>query len=826
MTAAGDSRGLQLTNHGVDEAVVQRMKDSTVQFFSLPLEDKAAVAVRGIGFEGFGHHYSSASSGNKLDWAESVILRTQPLKARSMQFWPTNPPTFRQALGSYSVAMIDLAMRLLSFMADDLGVEREALLDAFTGKVQSMAFHHYPPCRQPEKVLGIVPHTDGLGLTLLLHADDTPGLQIRKGGRWFPVPPLPGAFVVNVADILEVLTNGAYPSVQHRVIPDAERGRTTVVVFQEASVGGTVAPLPELVKGGEAAARYRSIEMEEYTMGNLNALAVADGTRDEITDAAASAFANSGGQQIPEKYIRTKEVLNGVVVGEEESYELPVVDMARLLDPELSASEVQKLGDACRTWGFFQLTNHGVDEAVVQRMKDDTVQFFRLPLQSKTEVAVRERGFEGFGHHYSRASSGKLDWAESVILATQPPQDRNMELWPTNPPTFRNTLDSYSVEMIGLAVRLLGFMAADLGVEREALLDAFSGKRQGMTIHYYPPCRHREKVMGITPHTDWLGLTLLLHCDDTPGLQIRKDGRWFPVRPLPGAFVVNVADILEVLTNGAYESVQHRVIPDAERGRTTVVVFQEAFVGGMVAPLPELVNGGEARYRSIEMEEYTMGNLNALAVADGTRDEITDAAASAFANSGQQIPDKYIQTEEVLDGVVVGEDESYELPVVDMARLLDPELSASEIRKLGDACRNWGFFQLTNHGADEAVVQRMKDDTVQFFGLPLQSKRAVAVRGEKGFEGFGHHYSRASSGKLDWAESVILITQPTQDRNMELWPTNPPTFRSGLSSICLDRPCSSSSSHNMPLGALILPSLPMDYILLLLGTRLTAIQWR
>lgn len=75
------------------------------------------------------------------------------------------------------------------------------------------------------------------------------------------------------------------------------------------------------------------------------------------------------------------------------------------------------------------------------------------------------------------------------------------------------------------------------------------------------------------------------------------------------------------------------------------------------------------------------------------RDEITDATASVFADGGQ-IPEKYIRTEEVLDGVVVGDDESYELPVVDMARLLDPESSALEISKLGDACRNWGFFQV------------------------------------------------------------------------------------------------------------------------------------
>jgi hypothetical protein len=65
------------------------------------------------------------------------------------------------------------------------------------------------------------------------------------------------------------------------------------------------------------------------------------------------------------------------------------------------------------------------------------------------------------------------------------------------------------------------------------------------------------------------------------------------------------------------------------------------------------------------------------------RDEITDAAAAAFANAGQ-VPEKYVRTE----------DESYELPVVDMASLLDPESAALEIGKLGDACRNWGFFQV------------------------------------------------------------------------------------------------------------------------------------
>ncbi|KAK8445714.1 hypothetical protein SEVIR_9G373100v4 [Setaria viridis] len=348
--------------------------------------------------------------------------------------------------------------------------------------------------------------------------------------------------------------------------------------------------------------------------------------REKITGATAAVFA--GSVEIPEKFIRTTEVQEaGAVVSEDEVFELPVVDMAKLLDPELSASETAKLGSACRDWGFFQLTHHGVDEAAMQQMKDSAAQFFGLPLESKNSVAVRDGGFQGFGHHVNASSGDKIDWAENMFLFTEPVQDRDMDLWPANPPTFRHALDSYSVEISNLARRLLGFMATDLGVSQEALQGAFFGggdadddtgrqpKQQCTAMHYYPPCRHPEKVLGSLPHTDTLGLTVLMQVDDTPGLQIKRGGRWIPLRQLLGAVVVIVGDILDVLTNGTYVSVEHRVVPDAERGRTSVVMFHEASVQGFVTPLPELLTGGEARprYRSIGILEYRKGSSRALA---------------------------------------------------------------------------------------------------------------------------------------------------------------------------------------------------------------------
>ncbi|KAF8698739.1 hypothetical protein HU200_034992 [Digitaria exilis] len=354
-------------------------------------------------------------------------------------------------------------------------------------------------------------------------------------------------------------------------------------------------------------------------------------SRERVTDAAATLFSDADDSgQIPERFVRIGaddgEAAGEVVVGEDEAFELPVVDMAKLQDPELSALETAKLGAACRDWGFFQLTSHGVDEEVIRHMKGSTAEFFRLPLETKNAIAFGgDDTFNGFGHHFNRggpSEGGKLDWAECVLLITQPVEGRKMEMWPANPPSFR----SYSLEITDLTRRLLRFMAADLGVSEEALVGAFfysnngaAVKGQSVAIHHYPPCRQPEKVLGITPHTDGLGLTVLLHADDTPGLQVKREGRWFPVRPMPEALVVNVGDILEVLTNGAYGSVEHRVVPDAENGRTTVVMFQDASIDGMVAPLPELLDGDDARARYISTGklEYTKGHF--VALAEGAR---------------------------------------------------------------------------------------------------------------------------------------------------------------------------------------------------------------
>lgn len=78
------------------------------------------------------------------------------------------------------------------------------------------------------------------------------------------------------------------------------------------------------------------------------------------------------------------------------------------------------------------------------------------------------------------------------------------------------------------------------------MMDVFEDGMQSVRMTYYPPCPEPDLVIGLTPHSDAAGITILLQVNEVEGLEVKKDGAWIPVNFLPEAFVVNVGDILEV----------------------------------------------------------------------------------------------------------------------------------------------------------------------------------------------------------------------------------------------------------------------------------------
>ncbi|KAJ6828318.1 S-norcoclaurine synthase 1-like [Iris pallida] len=310
--------------------------------------------------------------------------------------------------------------------------------------------------------------------------------------------------------------------------------------------------------------------------------------------------------RILNRYIRPEMDVDGLVRVDDDDDDdrIPVVDLQRLVDPNSSQEEAAKLKFACEDWGFFQLVNHGVSEELIERVKADVEGFFRLPLEAKEECAQLPGGMEGYGQAFVVSEEQKLDWGDMLFLLSQPQSYKTLKFWPASPPTFRQTLDRYSLEVRRVAHCVLGFMSRNLGLEPDRFVHGFM-EFQSFRINYYPPCPYAKNVLGIAPHSDAVGLTILLQVNSVQGLQICKNGRWIPVKLLPGAFVANIGDILEMLTNGKYKSIEHKVIVDPSKERLSIAAFHTPSLGSVVGPLPELVDGSKEYYKSLSMEDFT-----------------------------------------------------------------------------------------------------------------------------------------------------------------------------------------------------------------------------
>ncbi|CAL1376102.1 unnamed protein product [Linum trigynum] len=314
----------------------------------------------------------------------------------------------------------------------------------------------------------------------------------------------------------------------------------------------------------------------------------------------------SSSNDVPIRYIRPELELERVS-SDDEYVQVPVIDMRKLAGDD-DDGESAKLHSACRDWGFFQVINHGIAEEVILKMKADIQEFFNQPMQVKMESAQLPNGIEGYGQVFVVSKEQKLDWGDMLFIVTNPVNERSMELWPRIPSSFRATLDQYSIELEKLARCLLSFMARNLGIESEKLLTLFKEGLQGMRMNYYPPCEQANKVIGLAPHSDGSGLTLLTQVNEVQGLQIRKDGKWVPIDPIPGAFIVNIGDVLEIMSNGEYKSIEHRAVVNHEKERLSIAAFHSPNAKVVIGPLPEILVKDQKKqapsYKSISHQDY------------------------------------------------------------------------------------------------------------------------------------------------------------------------------------------------------------------------------
>ncbi|WVZ22506.1 hypothetical protein V8G54_001050 [Vigna mungo] len=292
--------------------------------------------------------------------------------------------------------------------------------------------------------------------------------------------------------------------------------------------------------------------------------------------------------------------------------QVPVIDLSKLFSHDLKEPELENLHSAAKEWGFFQLINHGVSSSLVEKVKRGALEFFNLPIEEKKMFAQREgEGVEGYGQAFVVSEEQKLEWADMFFMLTLPPQLRKPYLFPNIPLPFRDDLERYCMELKKLAIKIIEIMGSALSVEGKEIRELFGEGVQSMRMNYYPPCPQPELVMGLNPHSDGGGLTILLQANEMEGLQINKDGLWIPVKPLPNSFIINVGDMLEIMTNGIYRSIEHRATVNLEKERLSIATFYNPSMEVTIGPAPSLVTPKTPSvFRSIKVTEYYRGYLS------------------------------------------------------------------------------------------------------------------------------------------------------------------------------------------------------------------------
>uniref|UniRef100_M4DZH4 Fe2OG dioxygenase domain-containing protein n=1 Tax=Brassica campestris TaxID=3711 RepID=M4DZH4_BRACM len=274
-------------------------------------------------------------------------------------------------------------------------------------------------------------------------------------------------------------------------------------------------------------------------------------------------------------------VLQPVPKGKTSSVLIPVVDLA---DPT-SKTQIVK---ACEELGFFKVVNHG-------------------SLKDKAGPA------DPFGYGSKRIGlQGDVGCVEYILLNANShlSSTKTTAVFRKTPAIFREAVEEYMEEMKGMSSKVLEMVEEALGIEPKEKVSRLVKVKESdscFRMNYYKEKEETQakEEIGFGEHTD-PQLISVLRSNDTEGLQIcLKDGTWVPVPPDHSSFFVFVGDTLQVMTNGRFKSVKHRVLTNTKRSRLSMIYFAGPPLTEKIAPLACLVPKQEDYlYKELTWSQY------------------------------------------------------------------------------------------------------------------------------------------------------------------------------------------------------------------------------
>jgi isopenicillin N synthase-like dioxygenase len=294
---------------------------------------------------------------------------------------------------------------------------------------------------------------------------------------------------------------------------------------------------------------------------------------------------------------------------------LPVLDLARLeAGPAQRAAFLEELRRTSYDLGFFYLSGHGIDSDLIRQVLSLSRRFFSLPERDKLAIEmVNSPHFRGYTRVGLEITRGQRDWREQIdIGAERPALPRDEDLpawarlhgpnqWPAALPELRETILRYQEAVTALAIRLVKTFALALGQPKDVFEQIYTPEPHPLLkIIRYPGRDLTESDQGVGAHKDSGFVTILLQ-DVQEGLQVEHAGTWISAPPIPGTFVINIGEVLELASDGYLRATVHRVVtPPAGADRLSVAFFFGARLDSTVPLLhlpPELAAGARGLTR-------------------------------------------------------------------------------------------------------------------------------------------------------------------------------------------------------------------------------------
>ncbi|MEG5263999.1 2OG-Fe(II) oxygenase family protein [Pseudomonas sp. JDS28PS106] len=295
-------------------------------------------------------------------------------------------------------------------------------------------------------------------------------------------------------------------------------------------------------------------------------------------------------------------------------HEIPVVDLAPLLDGSDPQKVSREIGYICENIGFLYIKNHGVPKSLIQDAYKLTAELFALPYEDKEKLSIVNYGeiFRGYIPMYTENADPKntKDFKECFDLGKH--YDEVSPFFGPNPipekiPRFREVFEQYHDEMMRLSRKLIGAIALSLDLPEDYFEKL---QRKPITIHrlnYYPPQTGQISVgeIGTGAHTDYGFLTILSQ-DSNGGLQVQnREGEWVSAPPVEDTFVVNIGDLVQTFTNDRYPATLHRVINTSGKARYSIPFFIDLDYDAVVEVVPTCVSpSNPAKYKPYTCGKY------------------------------------------------------------------------------------------------------------------------------------------------------------------------------------------------------------------------------